>query len=381
MLVVANETANSGELLDELRRIGADTTAKYFVVVPASPIETGVAATHGPLDLAEATQQAAERRLDYTLTTLRSDNLDADGALGDYRPLRALANAVEDVPSGSDRDRDTAAGVFGVAPLRRGGPGPRRVRRAGDACRGHPGRGGAKRAMTIIAAISASRQGTAPLHLAAQIARSTGDKIVAAAVIERPWPPRADPVEDEYLGYVTSQARQSLERMVGKLPAELDTWVVVHQSTSVPTGLTDLAAEIGAELVVVGSSSSGLLGRVALGSVTGRLVHTAAVPVAIAPRGYPLCPDPIQPADRCRTGAKPTSTASSPPAAELAKRWSVALRIVSFTVRPKTDVRAARSSRLPRTLSLSSGPAELSRRSPSSSTQFARRSRCPTSRW
>ena len=82
VLVLANETANSRELLDELRRIGADTAAKYFVVVPASPIETGVAATHGPLDLAEATQQAAEQRLDYTLTTLHSDNLDADGDVG-----------------------------------------------------------------------------------------------------------------------------------------------------------------------------------------------------------------------------------------------------------------------------------------------------------
>ena len=38
----------------------------------------------------------------------------------------------------------------------------------------------------------------------------------------------------------------------------------------------------------------GLLGRVVLGSVTERLVHTAAVPVAIAPRGYPLGPDPIR---------------------------------------------------------------------------------------
>jgi GABA permease len=95
VLVLANETANSGELLDELRRIGADTAAKYFVVVPASPIDTGVAATHGPLDLADATRQAAQHRLDYTLTTLRSDHLDADGALGDYRPLRALANAVD----------------------------------------------------------------------------------------------------------------------------------------------------------------------------------------------------------------------------------------------------------------------------------------------
>ena len=95
VLVMANETANSKELLDELRRIGADSAAKYFVVVPASPIETGVAATHGPLDLWEATQQAAQERLDYTLSTLRSENLDADGALGDYRPLRALANAVD----------------------------------------------------------------------------------------------------------------------------------------------------------------------------------------------------------------------------------------------------------------------------------------------
>ena len=187
--------------------------------------------------------------------------------------------------------------------------------------------------MTIIAAISASRQGTAPLHLAAQIARSTGDKIVAAAVVERPWPPRDDPVEDEYLGYVTSQARQSLERMVGKLPAELDTWVVVHQSTSVPTGLTDLAAEIGAELVVVGSSSSGLLGRVALGSVTDRLVHTAAVPVAIAPRGYPLGPDPIRRLTAAY-GGEADINGLIPAAAELATQWPVQLRIVSFTVRP-----------------------------------------------
>ena len=187
--------------------------------------------------------------------------------------------------------------------------------------------------MTIIAAVSASRQGAAPLHLAAQIARSTGDKIVAAAVVERPWPPRADPVEDEYLGYVTSQARQSLERMVGKLPAELDTWVVVHQSTSVPTGLADLAAEIGAELVVVGSSSSGLLGRVALGSVTNRLVHTAAVPVAIAPRGYPLGPDPIRRLTAAY-GGEADINGLIPAAAELATQWPVQLRIVSFMVRP-----------------------------------------------
>ena len=116
--------------------------------------------------------------------------------------------------------------------------------------------------MTIIAGFSWSGQSSAPLNLAAQISRRTGDKIIATAIVERPWPPKADPVEDEYLSYVTSQASRSLERVVSKLPADLDIAVVVHQSTSIPTGLTDLAAKLEADLVVVGSSSSGLLGRV-----------------------------------------------------------------------------------------------------------------------
>jgi GABA permease len=95
VLVMANQTVGSRELLDELRRIGADRTTKYHVIVPASPIETGTAATHGPLDVEEATRAIAQQRLDDTLAILRTENLDADGELGDYRPLRALAGAVD----------------------------------------------------------------------------------------------------------------------------------------------------------------------------------------------------------------------------------------------------------------------------------------------
>ena len=95
VLVLANQTVGSAELLDELRRIGADKTATYHVVVPVSPIETGTAATHGPLDVAEATREIAQQRLDDTLSALRSENLDADGELGEYRPLRALSTAVD----------------------------------------------------------------------------------------------------------------------------------------------------------------------------------------------------------------------------------------------------------------------------------------------
>jgi GABA permease len=95
VLVLANETVTSGELLDELRRIDEQRAATYFVCVPASPVETGQAATNGPLNVWDATVEAAQRRLDHTLGQLRSEDLDVDGALGDYRPLRALNHAVE----------------------------------------------------------------------------------------------------------------------------------------------------------------------------------------------------------------------------------------------------------------------------------------------
>lgn len=148
--------------------------------------------------------------------------------------------------------------------------------------------------MTIVAGFSASRQGGAPLHLAAEMARCTFDRIIAAAIVERPWPPRGDPVEEEYLRHVTAAARTSLERVVAEMAGDADESIVVHKATSVPEGLIELATHHRADAVVVGSSSSGLLGRVALGSVTDRLVHTAAVPVAIAPRSYPPSREPIR---------------------------------------------------------------------------------------
>jgi nucleotide-binding universal stress UspA family protein len=189
--------------------------------------------------------------------------------------------------------------------------------------------------MTIIAGFSSSRQGSAPINLATQLARTTGAKVVAAAVVERARPAGADPIEDEYRGYLASQAAESLQRVVDRVDGELDISVTVHQSSSIPNGLMELAGQHSADLVVVGSSSSGLLGRVALGSVTERLVHTSEVPVAIAPRGYPLSPGPIQRLTVAYGGAA-DAVRLIPTSAELAKEWKARLRIASFTSRPFT---------------------------------------------
>ena len=55
--------------------------------------------------------------------------------------------------------------------------------------------------MTIVAGFSSSRHSSAPVELAAQIARTTGESVVAASVIERRLPANADPIEDEYVEY------------------------------------------------------------------------------------------------------------------------------------------------------------------------------------
>lgn len=96
VLVLANQTLEADELLGELKRIDAAGTATYYVCVPASPVETGVASSHGAVSVREATVQAAQERLDRTLGALAADHLEASGGLGDYRPLRALAAAVKE---------------------------------------------------------------------------------------------------------------------------------------------------------------------------------------------------------------------------------------------------------------------------------------------
>ncbi len=95
VLVLANQTVGADELITELRRIDQLGKATYHVCVPASPIETGMAATHGAVSVWEATMAAAQERLDRTLAILHEQNLDATGELGDYRPLHALEAAVK----------------------------------------------------------------------------------------------------------------------------------------------------------------------------------------------------------------------------------------------------------------------------------------------
>ncbi len=95
VLVLANQTLSATELFDELRRVDGQREADYFICVPANPIDTGQADI-GAVYIREATVHAARQRLDDMLEAMREIGLRAEGELGDYRPLCALAAAVEE---------------------------------------------------------------------------------------------------------------------------------------------------------------------------------------------------------------------------------------------------------------------------------------------
>ena len=94
VLVLANDSLDSAELQAALHRIGADQDTVFQVVVPVSPVETGVAAAQGPLEVWEATREVAQQRLGVILGELRAEKLTAEGVLGDQNPREALAEAV-----------------------------------------------------------------------------------------------------------------------------------------------------------------------------------------------------------------------------------------------------------------------------------------------
>jgi GABA permease len=94
VLVVANETVGAEELLAEIRRIEDRRTSRFHVLAPAVPEEHGLGAWNqqGAID-------AAQERLDRTLSCLRAEGLQADGHVGDMVPLAAIEDALRSFPA------------------------------------------------------------------------------------------------------------------------------------------------------------------------------------------------------------------------------------------------------------------------------------------
>jgi nucleotide-binding universal stress UspA family protein len=187
--------------------------------------------------------------------------------------------------------------------------------------------------MTMVVGVAPETQGKAALHLAGLLARSAQDDLVLCAVVPTPWPPSPARVDAEYRAELVRVASEALDDGSAGLPADVSATALVHHARSAASGLLEVAAQHDAKVIVVGSSSSGVLGRLSLGSVSSRLLHSSPIPVALAPRGFRCRPDARVARVTAAFGGSDDELVAV--AAGMASMVGTSLRVASFAVRPR----------------------------------------------
>jgi nucleotide-binding universal stress UspA family protein len=89
-------------------------------------------------------------------------------------------------------------------------------------------------------------------------------------------------------------------------------------------------------MLVLGSSSRGSWGHVALGSVTDRLLHSAELPLALAPLGFRAPGGSVLRRVTVAVDGSRLSEAVLVAAARMTRQMAVELRVVTFAVRGRT---------------------------------------------
>jgi nucleotide-binding universal stress UspA family protein len=194
--------------------------------------------------------------------------------------------------------------------------------------------------MTVLVGYLAGKSGNAPLNLAASMARTLNTTLTVASIVPRPWTfPSTARVDAEYAAWADQLAADSAREAQRELASIAPSMEVVYHShahRSVSAGLIAVAEEFNADLLVLGSSTSGQLGQVVVGSTADRLLHSSPVPVAIAPRGYRGPRGGTLSRITCGYPGTPESRDVVARVSALAERTGIPLRVISFAVRGRT---------------------------------------------
>ena len=137
---------------------------------------------------------------------------------------------------------------------------------------------------TVAVGFDGSEQSRDALALSAVMARLLAARL--AVVVVYPVGFLVDLGRELNEDLLRRDAEEKLADSAGDLLAGLQVELTARVDSSDARGLHDAADELGADVLVVGSSHRGPVGRVLLGSVGTRLLHGAPCAVAVAPGGY-----------------------------------------------------------------------------------------------
>ncbi len=173
----------------------------------------------------------------------------------------------------------------------------------------------------ILIGFDDSEQARDAVAFAQVIGAETGAELVVATVLPQ------DPLTGER-DVFPSQSDARMERAAEEVSAAVGARPLTVPSASPARGLHRLAEELEADLIVVGSSQHGGLGRAVAGTTAQRLLHGSPCAVAVTPNGY------RDTGERLRVLAvgydgSPEAEEALEAATELARQADATLRILS----------------------------------------------------
>lgn len=139
--------------------------------------------------------------------------------------------------------------------------------------------------VTIVVGYTANESGADALALANRIATAAEGVLEVVMVLPSEAHNARVPVDQGYLRYLREQSREWLTEASGHLGADVASKLHIRYAESFAEGLITAAHEFGANLIVVGAAGGGRRAHARVGSVANELLHSADVPVALAPAG------------------------------------------------------------------------------------------------
>ncbi|MGG7507821.1 universal stress protein [Plantibacter sp. YIM 135249] len=168
-----------------------------------------------------------------------------------------------------------------------------------------------------------------------RLARAAKARLDVVLVLSNEERPTLVPADPGYERFLRETADGWLTEALSSVPKDLKAKSHLVYAESFAEGLLEASKILEGSLIVIGAARGGLLGRFSLGSVANTLLHSAVVPVALAPDG---CRDVAQaPAGEptlsritCAIGTRAGADELLDAGIIAARRSSIPLRLVSL---------------------------------------------------
>lgn len=146
--------------------------------------------------------------------------------------------------------------------------------------------------MEIIIGVNPDSLDNDAFALGSNLAQLLNAEVVLAHIFPTSFDyPSAGHVDVEWRAFVEREAEQLIAeakerfcRIWGWAPEAVTTVIAANRSSG--KGLVQVADERGSDMIVIGAAPNAASGRFVIGSTADKLLHSAGVPVAVAPAGY-----------------------------------------------------------------------------------------------